>query len=30
MVPFEKICVATACTGFLVLVGATAALFFAS
>jgi hypothetical protein len=30
MAPFEKICVASACTGFVVLVGATAALFFAS
>jgi hypothetical protein len=30
MATFEKICVASACTGFVVLVGATAALFFAS
>jgi hypothetical protein len=30
MATFEKICVLAACTAFLVLIGATAALFAAS
>ncbi len=30
MAPFEKICVVSALTGFLVLIGATVALFVAA
>jgi hypothetical protein len=30
MATFEKVCVVSACAGFLVLIGATAALFAAS